>query len=71
MFQGSHNLERGDHLALITRIGGDGNAYTTDDATVFHETVPPEYCRWCSGWKRIGWQRSGSARRDSTPSGKW
>ena len=43
MFQGSHNLERGDHLALITRIGGDGNAYTTDDATVFHGTVPAEY----------------------------
>ena len=43
MFQGSHNLERGDHLALITRIGGEGNAYTTDDSTVYHETVPAEY----------------------------
>ena len=43
MFQGSQNLQRGDHLALITRIGGEGNAYTTDDSTVYHATVPAEY----------------------------
>ncbi len=43
MFQGSHNLARGEHLAMISRVGGDANAYTTDDATVLHDTVPAHY----------------------------
>ena len=43
MFKGSHNVRSDEHLTLISRVGGDGNAYTTEDATVFLETVPSQY----------------------------
>lgn len=43
MFKGSHNVGSDEHLAMISRVGGDGNAYTTEDTTVFLETVPAEY----------------------------
>jgi len=43
MFKGSHNVGSDEHLAMISRVGGDGNAYTTEDTTVFFETVPAEY----------------------------
>ena len=42
MFKGSHNV-RSEHLTMVSRVGGDGNAYTTEDATVFFETVPAQY----------------------------
>ena len=43
MFKGSHNVRSDEHLTLISRVGGDGNAYTTEDVTVFFETVPAQY----------------------------
>ncbi len=43
MFKGSHNVLSDQHLTFISRVGGDGNAYTTEDATVFLETVPAHY----------------------------
>ena len=43
MFKGSHNVRSDEHLSMISRVGGDGNAYTTEDATVFFETVPAQY----------------------------
>jgi len=43
MFKGSQNVSSDQHLSLISGVGGDGNAYTTEDATVFLQTVPSQY----------------------------
>ena len=43
MFKGSKNVRSDQHLTHISRVGGDGNAYTTEDATVFLQTVPSQY----------------------------
>ncbi len=43
MFQGSKNVSREQHNSMIASVGGDSNAYTTEDATVFWETVPAQY----------------------------
>ena len=43
MFKGSKNVRTDQHLTFISRVGGDGNAYTTEDSTVFFQTVPSHY----------------------------
>ena len=43
MFQGSGSVAPGQHDALINGVGGVMNAYTTDDVTVYWETVPSNY----------------------------
>jgi zinc protease len=43
MFKGSKNVETEAHTSLISGVGGQANAYTTDDETVFWETVPAHY----------------------------
>ncbi len=53
MFQGSQNVSRDSHGSMIASVGGESNAYTTEDATVFWETVPRSICRWRCGSKPI------------------
>ena len=43
MFKGSRNVLPDSHLTLISRVGGDGNAFTTEDETTFHQTMPAQY----------------------------
>jgi zinc protease len=43
MFKGSKNVEPERHTSLISGIGGQANAYTTEDVTVFWETVPSQF----------------------------
>jgi len=43
MFKGSKNVDREAHTSYISSVGGQANAYTTDDETVFWETVPSQY----------------------------
>ncbi len=43
MFKGSKNLEPDQHPSWLTSIGGQANATTNEDATVFWETVPSHY----------------------------
>ncbi|MYD87899.1 MAG: insulinase family protein [Acidobacteria bacterium] len=43
MFKGSQNVRSDEHLSMISSVGGTGNAYTTEDVTVFFETVPAQY----------------------------
>ena len=43
MFKGSKNIDPEAHTSFISSIGGQTNAYTTDDETVFWETVPGQY----------------------------
>lgn len=43
MFKGSKNVDPEEHASMIASIGGQSNAYTNDDATVFWQTVPSQY----------------------------
>ena len=43
MFKGSKNVAPEEHASLIAGVGGQSNAYTNDDTTVFWETVPSSY----------------------------
>src|SRR3954468_7530947 len=43
MFKGSKNVGPEEHTSVISSVGGQSNAYTEDDATVFWETVPAQY----------------------------
>jgi len=43
MFKGSKNVGPEEHTSMMTSLGGQANAYTTDDETVFWETVPQQY----------------------------
>jgi zinc protease len=43
MFKGSRNVEPEAHTSIISSVGGQSNAYTTDDETVFWQTVPAQY----------------------------
>jgi zinc protease len=40
MFDGTKNLARGDFSNFVVRSGGEDNAFTTTDATVFWNSVP-------------------------------
>jgi len=43
MFKGSKNVEPEGHPSYISSVGGQSNATTNEDATVFWETVPAQY----------------------------
>jgi zinc protease len=47
MFKGSKNVQPEAHTSMLASIGGQSNAYTTDDETVFWETVPAHYLPLC------------------------
>src|SRR5712691_6615118 len=43
MFKGSKNVEAEAHTSMIASIGGQANAFTTEDETTFWETFPSQY----------------------------
>ena len=43
MFKGSKNVEPESHTSMIAGVGGRSNAYTTEDTTVFWQTLPSHY----------------------------
>ncbi|MGE3405047.1 MAG: M16 family metallopeptidase [Vicinamibacterales bacterium] len=43
MFKGSKNIEPEAHTSIVASIGGQSNAYTTEDTTVFWQTLPQHY----------------------------
>ena len=43
MFKGSKNVDPEEHTSVIASVGGQSNAYTTDDETVFWQTVPAQF----------------------------
>jgi zinc protease len=43
MFKGTTHVPPEEHARLIDRIGGDVNAFTTEDMTAYHDTLPKEY----------------------------
>ena len=40
MFQGSSRVAPGEHMSVIEASGGNVNAFTSTDRTVYHECVP-------------------------------
>jgi zinc protease len=42
MFQGSENVDPGEHFQYVERAGGSLNASITEDRTNYFQTVPPE-----------------------------
>src|SRR5499425_2895567 len=43
MFKGSKNVEPEAHTSIIASVGGQANAYTEEDVTVFWQTFPQQY----------------------------
>ena len=43
MFKGSTHVPPEEHARLLKEVGGQVNAYTTEDLTAYHDTVPPSY----------------------------
>ena len=43
MFKGSKNVEPEQHTSIVASVGGQANAYTNEDTTVFWQTVPSQY----------------------------
>src|SRR3954471_12553249 len=43
MFKGSRNVEPEQHTSIIASVGGQANAYTNEDTTVFWQTIPSQY----------------------------
>ena len=43
MFRGSTHVGPEQHFRIIESMGGVNNAYTTEDVTVYYETVPSNY----------------------------
>jgi zinc protease len=43
MFKGSKNVEPEAHTSIIASVGGQSNAYTNEDVTVFWQTLPAQY----------------------------
>jgi zinc protease len=48
MFKGSKTIGPEEHSRLIQAAGGQQNAFTTWDVTVYWETVPPEHLELCA-----------------------
>jgi len=43
MFKGSKHVPPEEHARLLKEVGGGVNAFTTEDLTAYHDTVPPSY----------------------------
>ena len=43
MFKGSEHVPPEEHARLLKEVGGQVNAFTTEDLTAYHDTVPPSY----------------------------
>jgi zinc protease len=43
MFKGSERVPPEEHARLLKEVGGTVNAFTTEDITAYHDTVPPSY----------------------------
>jgi zinc protease len=43
MFKGTRHVPPEEHARHIDRVGGDVNAFTTEDMTAYHDTVPRQY----------------------------
>jgi len=43
MFKGSKHVPPEEHARMLSAVGGDTNAFTAEDMTAYHDTVPRQY----------------------------
>jgi zinc protease len=43
MFKGSRNVEPEQHTSIVASVGGQANAYSNEDTTVFWQSIPAQY----------------------------
>ncbi len=43
MFKGSEHVPPEEHAEMISAVGGSSNAFTAEDVTAYHDTVPSQY----------------------------
>jgi zinc protease len=43
MFKGTEHVPPEAHARLLKEVGGTTNAFTTEDLTAYHDTIPPSY----------------------------
>ncbi len=43
MFKGSKHVSPENHARMLSAVGGSVNAFTTDDVTAYHNTLPRQY----------------------------
>src|SRR3954468_14069811 len=43
MFKGTEHVPPEAHARLLKEVGGSVNAFTTEDLTAYHDTIPPSY----------------------------
>src|SRR5205814_6490593 len=43
MFKGTEHVPPEEHARMLKEVGGVANAFTTEDVTAYHDTVPPSY----------------------------
>src|SRR5438270_1459813 len=43
MFRGSAHVQPEEHMKLVGMVGGNSNAFTSFDQTVYHETLPSNH----------------------------
>jgi zinc protease len=43
MFKGTEHVPPEEHARMLKEVGGQVNAFTTEDLTAYHQTVPPSY----------------------------
>ena len=70
MFQGSRNVEPEAHLSMISRVGGQSNANTDEDVTIFWQTAPAQYLPLMLWLERIGWRACASIEPRSSANGR-
>ena len=68
MFKGSKNVAPEEHTSVIASVGGQSNAYTTDDETVFWQTLPAQFLP-LAAWLEA--DRMATLRIDKDNLGRW
>ena len=58
MLEGSANVEKGAHFSMISGLGGQINANTTQERTLYYALFRPIRLMWFSGWRRTECARS-------------
>ena len=46
MFKGTHTVPAGEYSSRISALGGEDNAYTSPEETVYHVNTCPPGCVW-------------------------
>lgn len=49
MFKGTNHVPPEEHARHVDRVGGDVNAFTMEDTTAYHDTVPKQYLDFVIG----------------------